>query len=120
MKKIVKLEKEEIEKMFKVDGVKSTDVIVNLFELVYGKELFEKIKKINGHPKINEETNKQFFRLFIDLDEQNKVDHFKGGPWLNYGFSSVDNEHLEDWEVEVNDNYELSEECKEETQNNDA
>jgi len=58
---------------------------------------WEKIKQIEGFPTVGREMWKYICQLFIDFDQQHHPDVFKGGIWLNNGFSSDGS--LDPWEI---------------------
>ena len=58
---------------------------------------WENIKQVEGFPTIGQEMWKYICQLFIDFDQQHHPEVFKGGIWLNNGFSSDDD--LDPWEI---------------------
>ena len=59
---------------------------------------WDSIESISGWPKVSERTNKYLFRKFIALDEENLVNHIRGGLWLNKGFGT--DYDLPDWVID--------------------
>jgi hypothetical protein len=58
---------------------------------------WENIKQVEGFPTVGREMWKYICQLFIDFDQQHHPEVFKGGIWLNNGFSSDGN--LDPWEI---------------------
>jgi hypothetical protein len=52
---------------------------------------WENIKQVEGFPTVGQELWKYICQLFIDFDQQHHPEVFKGGIWLNHGFSSDGN-----------------------------
>ncbi|MFC1745663.1 hypothetical protein ACFL35_16850 [Candidatus Riflebacteria bacterium] len=82
----------------------STEILVFLYEFVYGKEHLQKAKVIE-YPIINKATHKILFLKFIKLDREKSPNVFSGGAWMNKGFSEArpgnGHDDLKDWEAEI-------------------
>ena len=74
------------------------DVLIALYELVYGKQLWSRIKRVTGWPTAGEALHQYIGECFIRFDEAYHLDVFAGGLWMNNGWCS-DQELLEPWEV---------------------
>jgi len=96
----VQLNYHDVEKLFE-EHTHQTDVILGLYKLVFPD--FDSIKKFNGFPTINEETNEKLFRLFMEFDRKHHPGVIAGGLWMNHGFSTLDADkyQLNNWEVET-------------------
>jgi hypothetical protein len=58
---------------------------------------WDNIEKIHGFPEAGNDLWKFICRQFIAFDEKHHPNVFKGGIWMNSGFSS--NGHLDPWEI---------------------
>jgi len=58
---------------------------------------WENIKQLEGFPTVGKEMWQYICQLFIDFDQQHHPEVFKGGIWLNNGFSSDGS--LDPWEI---------------------
>lgn len=75
------------------------DVLIDLYRLVLPD--WDRIEEIIYSPKIGKRFSIYICQLFIDFDSEHHPDVFKGGIWLNKGFSS--DGKLDDWEISFND-----------------
>jgi hypothetical protein len=60
---------------------------------------WDSIKSINGFPTIGKEGWLYICAHFVELDKAKHPDVWKGGLWLNKGFSSSD--EIPGWEVSL-------------------
>ncbi len=72
-----------------------SDALIDIYKLVLPD--WEGIEKIEGFPEAGNDLCKFICRQFIEFDQKHHPDVFKGGIWMNNGFSS--NSHLEPWEI---------------------
>ena len=93
----IKLDPKEVDRAFELSRHQS-DVIIWLYQMVFPD--WDKIKKVKGFPKINKNTNHKLFSRMIKFDKKHHPNVMPGGIWMNNGFSSLEGDHLEDWEVE--------------------
>lgn len=91
-----KLTKETIDKVFEQFD-HQTDVCIGIYKLVFPN--WDNIEKVDGWPSISKNTNEYIMRKFISFDRIHHPDVIKGGIWLNYGFSSLNN-NVPDWMVD--------------------
>jgi len=73
------------------------DALVDIYKLVYPK--WDHIEKIDGYPEVGNELWKFICRGFIAFDKKHHPNVFKGGIWMNNGFSS--NSLLDPWELSL-------------------
>lgn len=59
------------------------------------------ILSIIGYPTVNRETNEYLFKKFIEFDRTHHTKAVNGGLWLSLGFSSLNSENLESWEISM-------------------
>lgn len=88
----------EVERLFD-ECSDQGEVIVELYKMVFPQ--WDSIEKIDGWPTINRETNDKISKLFMEFDAKNHPETFKGGLWLNNGFSSLEGQALKDWQVDI-------------------
>jgi len=86
--------KEHIKAIFEQHEHQS-DALIDIYKLVFPD--WDHIKKIDGFPESGEDLWKFICRGFIAFDEKHHPNVFKGGIWMNNGFSS--NSHLDPWEI---------------------
>ena len=60
---------------------------------------WDKIDRLEGFPVVGQEMWQYIASLFIDFDQHHHPNVFKGGLWLNNGFSSSDK--LGPWEISL-------------------
>ena len=72
-------------------------VIVKLYKMLFPD--WEKIQSIEGFPAVGKALNEYIFNLFIEFDREHHPECFKGGSWLNQGFST--NEKLDPWAISL-------------------
>jgi hypothetical protein len=72
-------------------------VIVKLYKMLFPD--WDKILRIEGFPTVGKALDVYIFNLFIEFDREHHPECFKGGAWLNQGFSS--NESLGPWEISL-------------------
>ena len=86
--------REHIEAIFK-KHTHQTDVLVEIYKMVFPD--WDRIEKIEGHPEAGHALWKFICSQFIEFDHKYHPKVFKGGIWLNTGFSS--NGNLEPWQI---------------------
>jgi len=74
-----------------------SSVIVKLYKMLFPD--WEKIQRIEGFPEVGLALNEYIFHLFIEFDIQHNSECFKGGSWINQGFST--NERLDPWAISL-------------------
>jgi len=96
----IQLNYHKVEELFQ-NGNNSGDIALEIIKMTIPD--WEKVKKVEGWPTINRYTSKKIFNLFIEFDVKHHPDTFKGGVWLNYGFSTLeaDKLNLKNWEVDT-------------------
>jgi len=72
-----------------------SDALLDIYKLVLPD--WDRIEKVEGFPEAGNDLWKFICRQFIEFDQKHHPDVFKGGIWMNNGFSS--NGHLEPWEI---------------------
>ena len=72
-------------------------VLVGLYKMLLPD--WDRIERVEGFPLIGQEMWRYIWNLFIHFDEQHHPGCFKGGVWLNNGFSSSDK--LGPWDVSL-------------------
>lgn len=80
---IVKMEKEEIERIFKESETQG-EVLIKLYTLIFPD--FKERESIN-HTKCSNELWVYICDLFVKFDQEQHPDVLNGGLWLNRGFS---------------------------------
>jgi hypothetical protein len=90
----MKITKKEIDRIFQnyetakkyKNRYSGQEILESIYRLVIPD--LHKIKKMEGWPKSSEEMNHYIFDKFIDYDQKYlDKSYFKGGLWLNRGFS---------------------------------
>jgi len=76
------------------------DALVAIYRLAFGSD-WDRAVKVDGWPACNKETWKAISKLFMEFDRVHHPDVLPGGAWMNSGFSSLDGEGLEDWQVRL-------------------
>ncbi len=61
-------------------------VIVKLYKMLFPD--WEKIQRIEGYPEVRQVLWNYICNLFIEFDRKNHPKCFKGGLWINNGFSA--------------------------------
>ena len=74
-----------------------SSVIVKLYKMLFPE--WEKIQSIEGFPAVGKALNEYIFNLFIEFDREHHPECFKGGSWLNQGFST--NDGLDPWAISL-------------------
>lgn len=64
------------------------DYLIGLYRLVYSP-YWDEIKKVNGWPEIDDDTNNYIWRKAIEFDQVHHPDCVAGGAWMNNGFSTL-------------------------------
>lgn len=90
---MVKLTPKQIEACFEFNH--QNDVVEALYRLAFPD--YDKIVKINGHPKVGEEVSKLIWDRCIEFDKIHHPDCVAGGAWLNWGFTT--DKTLKPWEI---------------------
>ncbi len=86
--------KEHIEAIFSKHDHQE-NVLIDLYKMVFPD--WNKIKRIEGFPEAGTALWQFICDQFIDFDRKHHPDCFKGGAWMNAGFSS--NCKLGAWEI---------------------
>ena len=94
----IKVTREEINKIFK-EANHQEEIVIGLYKLALPD--WDNIKKVNGWPTINKSTNEHLFIKFREFDRKKHPNVIAGGLWLNMGFSSLDSNYLNDWEIDT-------------------
>lgn len=84
---LVPITREQILKIFE-DAKEQTDYIICLMKHAFPD--WDRIVKLNGHPRANSETCNFICRKAIEWDRQNTRNVMHGGAWLNWGYSVDD------------------------------
>lgn len=97
--KLVKLERAKVREAIR--GAASQEkALERLFGFVFGPA--EKIKGMEGVPKVSEATHAEITTLFKKFDDKENPGHSAGGlVWIQYGFQS--GEGIPDWFVDIDD-----------------
>ena len=74
-------------------------VIVKLYKMLFPD--WEKIQRIEGFPEVGQTLWDYICNLFIEFDREHHPGCFKGGAWINRGFSS--SYKLEPGEINLED-----------------
>ncbi|MFH2059650.1 MAG: hypothetical protein ABIJ59_12205 [Pseudomonadota bacterium] len=74
-------------------------VISKLYKMLFPD--WEKIKSIEGFPKVGQDLWDYICNLFIEFDREHHPECLKGGAWINQGFSS--SYKLNPWEISLKD-----------------
>ena len=74
-----------------------TDVLIAIYRMILPD--WDSIKKIEGHPEAGKDLWIFICNQFIEFDHKNHPEVFKGGIWLDTGFSV--NSQLEPWEINL-------------------
>ena len=70
-------------------------VLTDIYKLVFPD--WDQIKMIEGYPEAGFELWKYIWNLFIEFDRKHHPNCFKGGAWMNTGFSA--NKDLSLWAI---------------------
>jgi len=73
------------------------DVLIALYELLYGCKEWARIESVQGWPKAGIEVHQYIGECFIRFDKAFHPDVLSGGLWMNNGWSC--DRSLESWEV---------------------
>ena len=76
--------KKQVDEVFK-KADNQQEVCIGLYKLVYPD--WEKVKSINGFPKVARDIDLYIFDKFIRFDGMHHSDVMPGGLWMNRGFS---------------------------------
>jgi hypothetical protein len=60
---------------------------------------WERLERLEGFPVVGQELWKYICQLFIDFDQHHHPEIFKGGLWVNQGFSA--SKDLGPWEINL-------------------
>ncbi len=79
------------------------DVLSALYRLVYDgsseeRPSFDDVATVQGWPQASDNVSLCIMRKFADFDAIHHPEVINGGLWLNNGFSTLDNEDLDEWE----------------------
>ena len=72
-----------------------TDVLIDLYKMILPD--WDSIEKIEGYPEAGKDLWRFICDQFIEFDHKYHPKVFKGGIWLNTGFSA--NSDLDPWEI---------------------
>jgi len=72
-----------------------SDVLIDLYKMILPD--WDSIEKIEGHPEAGKDLWKFICNRFIEFDYKYHPKVFKGGIWLNTGFSA--NSNLNPWDI---------------------
>ena len=86
--------KEHIQEIF-AKHEHQNDVLVDIYKLIFPN--WNQIESIEGHPEAGHTLWKFICNKFIEFDHKYHPKVFKGGIWLNTGFST--NSNLNPWEI---------------------
>ena len=86
--------REHIKAIFK-NHDHQTDVLIDIYKMILPD--WDSIKEIDGHPEAGHSLWQFICNLFIEFDNKYHPNVFKGGIWLNTGFSA--NSNLKQWEI---------------------
>jgi hypothetical protein len=71
--------------------------LIELYRMVIPD--WDHLERLEGFPVVGQEMWKYICQLFIDLDQRLHPEIFKGGLWMNAGFSSSGD--LGPWEISM-------------------
>jgi hypothetical protein len=71
--------------------------LIELYRMVIPN--WDRLERLEGFPVVGQEMWKYICQLFIDLDQRLHPEIFKGGLWMNAGFSSSGD--LGPWEISM-------------------
>jgi hypothetical protein len=71
--------------------------LIELYRMVIPD--WDRLERLEGFPVVGQEMWKYICQLFIDLDQRLHPEIFKGGLWMNAGFSSSGD--LGPWEISM-------------------
>ncbi len=71
------------------------NVIIDIYKIVFPE--WDQIKTIKGYPAAGDSLWKFICNLFIEFDSKHHPECFKGGCWMNTGFSA--NKNLSPWDI---------------------
>ncbi|MFC1814158.1 hypothetical protein ACFL03_15850 [Thermodesulfobacteriota bacterium] len=74
-----------------------TDVLIDIYKMILPD--WDSIKEIDGHPEAGHSLWTFICNQFIEFDHKYHPKVFKGGIWLNTGFSA--NSNLKPWETSL-------------------
>jgi len=86
--------REHIKEIFKKHN-HQTDVLIDIYKMILPD--WDSIKEIDGHPEAGHSLWTFICNQFIEFDHKYHPKVFKGGIWLNTGFSA--NSNLKPWEI---------------------
>ena len=72
-----------------------SDILIDLYKMIFPD--WDRIEKIKASPEAGHDLWKFICKQFIEFDSKHHPKVFKGGAWLNSGFSS--NGNLDPWEI---------------------
>lgn len=72
-----------------------TDYLLGLYRIAHPN--LDKIKSLDGFPKISSATGKFIMEKAMNFDRKHHPQVFSGGMWMNSGFGTDDS--VPDWEV---------------------
>jgi hypothetical protein len=92
--------KEQVEEIFN-NSKEQGDYIFGMYKLVIPK--WDTVENVGGYPKCGKELSLFCIEKAIDWDKKHLDNHkvALGGAWINWGFSTLDNDLLKPWEVDI-------------------
>ena len=98
--KTTTINKEWLEELFATE-THQTDIILKMMEKVctqVGVD-WKQVQELNQFFTGGKEMNDYIWDKFVAFDQKHHPTVMNGGAWMNYGFSSMDNEKVGDWDV---------------------
>jgi len=92
----MKLDKDKVMLLFSVLEHQA-DILIHIFKMVYPN--WDDIEKVEGWPTCSRETSRIIMQKFMDFDRVYHGGVMAGGLWFNSGFSTLEGEGMELWEV---------------------
>ena len=71
------------------------NVLADIYKMVFPD--WDNIEMVDGYPEAGIELWKYIWRLFVEFDAKHHPKCFKGGAWMNTGFSG--NKELSPWSI---------------------
>jgi len=94
----MRMNKQKVEKLF--EGAEHQgDVLLGLYQMIIPR--WDEVEKIEHWPSVNSKTWHEIASLFQQFDREHHPEVLPGGAWMNSGFSSTDDESVDDWQVDL-------------------
>ena len=97
---MITITEEQIDELAK-NAKHQSDIVIGLYKLVFPD--FDKMESVGGFPKCSKETAEYIFMVCIDFDRTHHPDVVNGGLWMNNGFSTLNNDGIKDWEIDISE-----------------